>query len=141
MMFHVTVYHNTDGRFTAFRREHRLLPAFAFSRSLPQDTTAEQLAEWTFCLFNADPDMLVDSHPTADAASAFLIACRYRLQRLRSLSVGDVVQVSTATAACWLACDGLGWSAIAPPLNVHAGPADGLIMPGGSDQQHTEPLP
>lgn len=141
MMFHVTVYHNTDGLFTAFRREHHLLPALAFSRAMPHDTTAEQLAEWTFCLFNADPDTLVGSRPTADTASAFLIACRYRLQRLRSLSVGDVVQVSTATGACWLACDGLGWCVIAPPPNVHAGLTDRPVLPGGSDQRDTEPLP
>jgi hypothetical protein len=71
MMFHVTVYHNANGQFTPFRREHQLLAAFAFSRALPQDTAAEQLAEWTFCLFNADLDMLVDSHRTLDTASAF----------------------------------------------------------------------
>ncbi|WP_045740293.1 hypothetical protein [Actinoplanes rectilineatus] len=126
MMFHVTVYHNAADQFISFRHERQLLAAFAFSRALPQNTTAEQLAEWTFCLLNIDPDTLVDSCPTLDTASAFELACRYRRQELRSLSVGDVVRVSTATAVCWLVCDGLGWSAIAAPSNVHA-VADGEI--------------
>lgn len=139
MMFHVAVYHNADGRFAPFRREHRLLPVFAFSRALPQDTTAEQLAEWTFCLANIDPGTLVDGCPTLDTASAFLLACRYRLQRLRSLSVGDVVRVSSSTHECWLACDGLGWSAIAPPSNVHALPDSTIRPTSGNDQQPDEP--
>ena len=141
MMFHVTVYHNANSQFTSFRREHQLLAAFAFSRALPQNTTAEELAEWTFCLFNIDPDLLVDSCPTLDTASAFELACRYRLQRLRSLSVGDVVRVSTSTAVCWLACDGLGWSTIAPPSNVHAVSGSTISTTCGSDQQRTEPQP
>lgn len=141
MMFHVTVYHNNDGQFTLFRREHRLLPTFAFSRALPQDTAAEQLAEWTFRLFNADPDELAGSDATIDSASAFLLACRYRRQRLRSLSVGDVVRVSTATAVRWLACDGLGWSAIAPPSNVHTVANSTISTTCGSDQHRNEPQP
>ncbi|GLZ00794.1 hypothetical protein [Actinoplanes sp. NBRC 103695] len=138
MMVHVTVYHNTDGRFTAFRREHRLLAAFAFSRALPQDATAEQLAEWTFCLCNADLKMLVDRHPTIDTASTFLLACRYRLQRVRSLSVGDVVRISTPAAVYWLACDGLGWTAITPPPNVAASQVRKTSTNCGSDRQPTE---
>ena len=77
---------------------------------------------------------------TIDTTSAFLLACRYRLQRLRSLSVGDVVRVSTSAAVCWLACDGLGWSAIAPPPNVHAD-SDGISTTCGSDRQRNEPQP
>jgi hypothetical protein len=62
----------------------------------------------------------------------------------RELSVGDVVRVSTSTAVCWSACDGLGWSTIAPPSNVHA-ISDSTIgttcgsTTCGSDQQRTEP--
>ncbi len=141
MMFHVTVYHNTDGRFIPFRSEHRILPAFAFSRAMPQDTAAEQLAEWTFCLLNTDANTLVDSDLTLDAASAFLLACRYRLQRLGSLSVGDVMRVSTSAAVCWLACDGLGWSIIAPPANLKSLAANRVSTTSGSDQQPDEPSP
>lgn len=137
MMFHVTVFHNTDGRFRPFRRDHRLVAAFAFSRALPQDTTADQLAEWTFGLLNTDPDKQLGSHPTVGAVSAFLLACRYRQRRLRSLSVGDVVRVSTAAGACWLACDGLGWTAIAPPANVHAATDGAISATGESQQQRT----
>ncbi|MEU4243089.1 hypothetical protein [Actinoplanes sp. NPDC026619] len=141
MMFHVTVFHNAHGRFIPFRGDHRLLSAFAFSRALPQDTVAEQLAEWTFCLFNTDPDTLVDDASTLDTASASQLACRYRLQRLRSPSVGDVVRVSTSTAVCWLACDGLGWSAIAPPTNVHTIAASRTSTTCDGDQPRNEPLP
>ncbi len=141
MMFHVTVFHNAHDRFICFRGDHRLLPAFAFSRHLPQDTAAEDLAEWTFCLFNTDLETLVDADPTLDAASAFQLACRYRLQRLRSLSVGDVLRVSTPTAVCWLACDGLGWSAITPPSNVHTIAASHTDTTCGGDQPRIEPQP
>ena len=141
MMFHVTVFHNADGRFIPFRSDHRLLPAFAFSRHLPQDTVAEHLAEWTFYLFNTDPDTLVDADPTLDAASAFQLAYRYRLQRLRSLSVGDVLRVSTSTAVCWLACDDLGWNAITPPSNVHSIAAGHTDTTCGGDQPRIKPQP
>ena len=121
-MFHVAIFHNLSGRFVPYRHDDALIPAFGFSRALPQNTTAEQLAEWTFSTFNVDPETLVDSDPTIDAASAFRLACRYRLLQMRSLSVGDVVQISAPTAVWWLACDSLGWSAIAQPPNVHAAP-------------------
>jgi hypothetical protein len=138
-MFHVAVYHHTNDRFGPYRGEYRLLPAFAFSRAMPQDTTAEQLAEWTFHLFNVDPETLMNGDLTLDAASAFLLACLYRLRLLRSLSVGDFIRISAPSLVCWLTCDGLGWRAIAPPSNVS--PADGsrISAPSGNDQPCDKP--
>jgi hypothetical protein len=135
-MFHVAVYHNANGQFVPYRCDDALTAAFGFSRAMPADTTAEQLAEWTFYLLNTNSDMFEDTEPTFDTASAVLIASRYRLLRLRSLSVGDAVRISTATTVSWLACDHLRWTRIAAPPEPARRPIAGADDAAfGSDQR------
>lgn len=85
-LYQVAVYHNAAAQFMPYQPEHPLMLVFTFARDLPDDTTAEQIADWTFRTFNVDLEVLEHDHATIGAETAFPLACLYRLLRLRSLS-------------------------------------------------------
>lgn len=94
----IIIWHNvnmSEGRPTGFLHGYAdndaVTPVFVFTDT--RDTTPVKLAEHCFHMFNAPPEYLTDK---TDAA----IANRYRANRLRSLSVGDLVQIDGALFAC-----------------------------------------
>jgi hypothetical protein len=115
-LHYIAIYHNTDTQFRPYQPHHALIKVISHRRHLPAATTPEQIAGWAFHVFNADLDDLQPSRGKTDADELdFLLACTYRLLRHRSLSVGDVVAVTTAESTTWLACDPVGWRRIAIP--------------------------
>lgn len=118
----VAVYHNTAARCMPHHPEDPLMLVFTFARDLPDDTTAEQVADWTFRTFNADLDVLEDGRAAPGAKSAFLLACLYRLLRLRSLSTGDVVSITTDGRTTWLTCEPVAWRQIDAPVSFSGQP-------------------
>ncbi|MEU8265401.1 hypothetical protein AB0C02_32985 [Micromonospora sp. NPDC048999] len=120
MRFHqIRIYHNTDSRFVPYQNGDRLAATVSHGRNQPADTSPEQIADWAFHVCNADLDHLETGRVTPDGEVDFLFACVYRLLRLRSLSVGDVIDVATDEDSCWLACEPFGWRRITPPSNAH----------------------
>lgn len=117
----VAIYHNTAARFMPYRSEDPLTLVFTFGRDLPDDTTAEQVADWTFRTFNVDLDVLENDSATPGAETAFPLACLYRLLRRRSLSVGDVVSVTADGRTTWLACESFAWRRIDTPAGLSEG--------------------
>lgn len=115
----ISIYHNTESRFLPYRDGQRLASAVSFACHLPAGTAPEQVADWAFHVFNADLDQLERDRLAPGGELSFLIACVYRLLRLRSLSVGDVIEVATDQGIRWLACERSGWRRITPPANVH----------------------
>lgn len=122
-LYLVTVYHNDESQFLPYADGHRLTAAVSHWRNLPTAVEPEVLADWAYHVFNADLDHLEPSRTRPDGELAFLIACVYRLLQLRSLSVGDAVQVTSDNGeSWWLACESFGWKRISPPANVHGQP-------------------
>ncbi|WP_435124398.1 hypothetical protein [Micromonospora tulbaghiae] len=115
----IRIYHNTESRFMPYDDGHWLTGAVSLGRDLPAGTAPEQIADWAFRVFNADLDHLERDRREPGGEISFLIACVYRLLRLRSLSVGDVIAVATDRESRWLACEPFGWRRITPPSNVH----------------------
>lgn len=118
----VAVYHNTDSRFFPYEPGHALTQVISHWRHLPANATPEKTADWIYGLFNIDLDRLETDRATPNGEADFLIACTYRLLRLRSLSTGDVVAVTVDGQATWLACEFVGWKRIAPPTNLTGRP-------------------
>ncbi|MFF5085441.1 hypothetical protein ACFY36_51090 [Actinoplanes sp. NPDC000266] len=113
MKLHViTVYHNTSGWFTPYTAGHTLTPVISHHRQLPEGTDPRQIAEWVFHVLNADLDSLEAARSNAGGESAFLLACTYRLMKLRSLAVGDVVAITLDDRTRWLTCDPAAWRTI-----------------------------
>lgn len=99
-----------------YEPSHTLTKVITHRRRLPAGTTPEQIARWAFHLFNADLHDLQASRGKTDAGELdFLLACTYRLLRRRSLSVGDVIAVTTDASTTWLARDPIGWRRITIP--------------------------
>lgn len=122
-LYQVTVYHHNDSRFMPYEHGHRLTATVSHWRDLPAATEPETLADWAWRVFNTDLDHLEPSRTRPGGELAFLTACVYRLLRLRSLSVGDVVEVATDTAQTWwLACENVGCKRIDPPSNIDGQP-------------------
>jgi len=119
--YQITVYHNNDSRFMPYENEHRLTATVSHWRDLPA-TEPETLADWAWHVFNADLDHLEPNRTRPGGELDFLAACVYRLLRLRSLSVGDAIQVATDSETWWLACDSIGWRNIDPPANIDGQP-------------------
>ncbi|MBO4209793.1 hypothetical protein [Micromonospora echinofusca] len=69
-------------------------------------------------MFNTDLDHLETDRTTPAGENDFLIACVYRLLRLRSLSTGDVVAVTANGHTTWLACEFTGWRHIDTPTSI-----------------------
>jgi hypothetical protein len=122
-LYLITVYHNDESRFLPYEDGHRLTATVSHWRNLPTATDPEMLADWVYHVFNADLERLEPSRTRPDGELAFLVACVYRLLQLRSLSIGDVVQVSSDdTQTWWLACETFGWKHISPPSSIHGQP-------------------
>jgi hypothetical protein len=116
MTLHViTVYHNTSSRFSPYTAGDSLHQVICHCRELPENEELGQVADWLFELFNAELEFLEQARQNAGGESGFLLACTYRLLRLRSLSVGDVVAITVGEHTTWLSCDPTGWRRIAPP--------------------------
>ncbi|MFI5489221.1 hypothetical protein [Micromonospora echinaurantiaca] len=123
MTLHViAVYHNTDSRFFPYEPGHALTQVFSHWRHLPATATPEQTASWIYGLFNVDLDHLETGRATPNGEADFLIACAYRLLRLRSLSTGDVIAVTADGHTTWLACEFIGWMHIDTPTNITGQP-------------------
>ncbi|MFC7530199.1 hypothetical protein [Actinoplanes sp. GCM10030250] len=115
-LFYIAIYHNVDTQFLPYEPDHTLTKVITHRRHLPADTTPEQIGSWAFHIFNTDLDDLQASRGKTDAGEVdFLLACTYRLLRRRSLSVGDVIAVTTDENTTWLACDPAGWRRITRP--------------------------
>ncbi|GGN37900.1 hypothetical protein FHR83_005394 [Actinoplanes campanulatus] len=115
-LHYIAIYHNTDTQFRPYQPHHALIKVISHRRHLPAATTPEQIGSWAFHVFNADLDDLQAGRGKTEAGELnFLLACTYRLLRHRSLSVGDVIAITTAEATTWLACDPIGWRRIAIP--------------------------
>ena len=121
-LFQVGIYHNTTALFRPYDAEDVISLVFTFDLDRPDGTTVEQIAEWAFRAFNADLDMLENDQRHAQDPMIFPLACLYRLLRLRSLSVGDVLSVACGTQVWWLACGRVGWDRIDQPWH-HRGQA------------------
>jgi hypothetical protein len=122
-LYQVAVHHNTTARFMPFRPQDELTLVFMFARDLPDETTAEQIADWTFHTFNMDLEVLENDFATPGAEVAFPLACVYRLLRLRSLSTGDVVAITVDGRTTWLACEPAGWRRIETPAGLPGRPS------------------
>jgi len=120
-LYKVTIYHNDESRFMPYEDGHRLTATVSHWCDRP-DAAPQMLANWAWHVFNADLDMLENNRTTRDGEADFLLACVYRLLHLRSLSVGDVIEISTDQDHWWLACEPDGWRHITPPANVHGQP-------------------
>ena len=114
--FHVSVYHNDTSAFTPFTSDDLISLVFTFDLDQPQGTSAEEIAAWAFRAFNADLDMLEDEQRAGADPRIFPLACLYRLLRLRSVSIGDVLRLACGTTVWWLACGRTGWDSIDEPF-------------------------
>ena len=110
----VTVYHNDEARFLPYQ-DGQVLTAITSHWLDAPDPDPIAVAEWAYRTFNADLDLLETERHTPHGELTFLAASVYRLLGHRSLSVGDVVEVHTATDSHWLACDPTGWRRIDEP--------------------------
>ena len=120
-LYQITIYHNNQSRFMPYEDGHRLTATVSHWCDLP-DASPLMLANWAWHVFNADLDMLENNRTMPEGEADFLLACVYRLLQLRSLSVGDVIEVTTDHDHWWLACEPVGWRHISPPANVHGQP-------------------
>jgi hypothetical protein len=116
--FYIAVYHNTDSRFFPYEPGHALTKVISHWRHLPAGTSPEDIADWAYHLFNADLDTLQGGRRQADRGELdFLLACTYRLLKLRSLSAGDVIGITSGDTTTFLACEFTGWRHIDSPDN------------------------
>ncbi|GAA0556013.1 hypothetical protein GCM10010172_43600 [Paractinoplanes ferrugineus] len=117
-LFYIAVYHNTDSRFFPYESGHALTKVISHWRDLPAETSPEDIADWAFALFNADLDTLQRRRGYPDGGELdFLLACTYRLLKLRSLSAGDILGITSEQTTTFLACEFVGWRRIDSPTN------------------------
>ncbi|MEV0453735.1 hypothetical protein [Catellatospora methionotrophica] len=119
-LMHLRVLHNIDRRRTTsndlkYAAGDRLAEVFDHHFSADDNTTAEHAAEWAFLTFSAPIERLEDHREQGSGEVAFVVGCLYRLLGLRSLYIGDVVEVRTGQDSTWLACDPKGWRRIGEP--------------------------
>ncbi|MEU8186083.1 hypothetical protein [Micromonospora carbonacea] len=132
MTLHViAVYHNTESRFLPYEPGHALTQVISYWRRLPASAKPERTASWIYGLFNVDLDQLETCRETLSGEADFLIACTYRLLRLRSMSTGDVIAITANDRTTWLACEFGGWRRIDPPNNITGEP-----FTAGTIRQH-----
>lgn len=106
-----------SARFTSYRPESARLqmafePRLIINGQDGEDwaTLALRACEEAFYLFNADLEIL------AGNPDGLALATAYRAERLRSLSVGDVVAVQSPEGEWgYYACDSVGFRSIARP--------------------------
>ncbi len=116
----IAVYHNPGSQFLPYDPGQHLTQVISCWRHLT--ATAVEIADWAYHVFNADLDQLEANRARPGGESDFLIACVYRLLTLRSLSVGDVLAITTRGETTWLACDPLGWRPIDTPATLTGRP-------------------
>ncbi|KXK59541.1 hypothetical protein AWW66_23660 [Micromonospora rosaria] len=123
MTLHViAVYHNTESWFLPYQSGHALTQVISHWRHLPSTATPEEIATWTYDLFNVDLDHLETNRARPNGEIDFLTACTYRLLGLRSLSTGDVIAVTANGHTTWLACELIGWERITTPTTLTGTP-------------------
>jgi hypothetical protein len=118
----IAVYQNTGSTFLPYEPGQTLTQVISYWRHLPAATTAEQAADWAYHVFNADLDQLEANRARPDGEADFLIAGVYRLLHLRSLSIGDVLAITTGGQSTWLACEPIGWRRVDTPANLTGSP-------------------
>jgi hypothetical protein len=106
----IGAFRNIGRPVSRYRPGDRLLPAVMFRLRLPGDTNAEQPADWTFRVLNTDPESMTADASLPAADTAFWLVSFYRLLRLPSLSIGEVVQAVTDGDSRWLTCEPSGWT-------------------------------
>ncbi len=118
MLFYIAVYHNTDSRFFPYEPGHTLTKVISHWRHLPAETSPEDIADWAYRVFNDDLDSLQGrrGYP-GEGELDFLLACTYRLLKLRSVSAGDVLGITTEETTTFLACEFHGWRRVESPEN------------------------
>lgn len=117
-LFYIAVYHNNDSRFFPYEPGHTLTKVISHWRHFPDQTSPEDVADWAYRMFNDDLDSLQGRRGYPDGGELdFLLACTYRLLRLRSLSAGDVLGITTEETTTFLACESVGWRTIPSPDN------------------------
>lgn len=121
-LYVVAVYHNTGSRFFRYKDGQQLRQVISHWRHWPAGTDPVQVADWAFHVFNIDLDALESGRATPDGEADFLIASAYRLMRHRSLSVGDVIAITTGGETTWLACEVIDWRQITAPANLTGAP-------------------
>jgi hypothetical protein len=122
----VTIWHNVevrDGRpmgFGGYETGHAMSPVFVYVAE-----QAEHIPEGAFRMFNAPEEYLTGEE--------LAITRQYRANRLRSLSVGDIVQ---AGPEFWV-CEPDGWAKLGTnvPLNVQPSPYAGKSWSGTARQE------
>ncbi|GIE90509.1 hypothetical protein [Actinoplanes regularis] len=115
-LYQVGIYHNTTSTFLPYDSEDLVSLVFTFDLERPDGTSAEQVADWAFRAFNADLDLLESDQRDGNAdPMVFPLACLYRLLRLRSVAVGDVLRVACGEQVWWLGCGRSGWDAVDEP--------------------------
>ncbi|MFI1997026.1 hypothetical protein [Actinoplanes sp. NPDC020271] len=118
-LFYIAVYHNNDSRFFPYEPGHTLTKVISHWRHFPDQTSLEDVGEWAYRVFNDDLDSLQGrrGYPDRGGELDFLLACTYRLLKLRSLSAGDVLGITTEQNTTFLACEFNGWRVIPIPSN------------------------
>ncbi|PZG15601.1 hypothetical protein C1I95_19200 [Micromonospora craterilacus] len=114
----IRVYHNVQVPFMKYENGHKLMLVVSHWRELPAATSPVEVAAMVWRVCNADLDYLQRRRAGTDGEADFLLGCVYRLLRLRSLSVGDVVEVVASGCRTWLACDATGWRRVDSPANL-----------------------
>lgn len=70
-------------------------------------------------MFNDDLDSLQGRRRHPDGGELdFLLACTYRLLKLRSFATGDVLGITNEQATTYLACEFTGWRRICCPQKI-----------------------
>lgn len=117
-LFYIAIYHNTDSRFLPYEPGHALTKVLSHWRHLPAETSPADIAEWAYGVFNDDLGTLQGRRGYPNGGELdFLLACTYRLLKLRSLSAGDVVGITAEQTTTFLACEFDGWRSIPSPDN------------------------
>jgi hypothetical protein len=110
----VSIYHNDDAHFLPYQDGQRLTAVACYWIDAPPGG-ADAAADWAYRAFNTDLDQLEASRDQSGGETTFLAACVYRLLRLRSLSIGDVVEIHNRRGSQWLACEPFAWRPISEP--------------------------
>ena len=142
MYYQVTIWLNvertSDGHapgFLGYRSSHEMEPVFTYAMAVsvsvgPELTAQEALCEMAFQAFNAPEEFL--------SGRSLSLARRYRANRLRSLSVGDVIQVSIGTTHQYFAVLPLGFAEITNMLVIGRDNHDAFSDEAGAMQAFYE---
>ncbi|SNS98709.1 hypothetical protein SAMN05421812_102637 [Asanoa hainanensis] len=119
----VSVYHNLTSRFMPYNDGDWLTGAISCRPGLGTHATPKNAADWAFHAFNVDLDQFWLPRMELADAEARVAPWVYRIVGLRSLSVGDVVAIETASdGETWVACEPQGWRPITAPTHIDGDP-------------------